>query len=455
MFARKNVGAASILHICSNGAFMPDGRPSSPRSVLHALRAERDGGRRATRLALLLAALLSCLVVPVAAQEPAPEEPTRASEAEAARRAKAEALADAAPPGKVERAFGFVEGKRLLSRIFNPPRGWFAQIGGVGEGNGFTLGGGYRQPTPAGVLTLRGLGSVRRSHLVELAFERTFLPSDAGFVTARVQRRHEAAQRFYGQGPESEFDDQSSFGLSATIIDATAGVHVTRWLTVSAGVGHANPDITESSETSSVPPTQGAFDDGTAPGLVFQPTYVTSHVEAAIDTRNAGNPRRGGLYQVQLRRFDDREGGAYSFADTRIELQHYIPFWNLSRVLALRALVHQADELGQAQVPFYLMPTLGGARSLRGYDRQRFRDRSLLLLSAEYRYEVNPFLMAAVFYDAGQVAPDWGLFRLNEMRDNYGFGLRFGSSNAVALRADLAFGGEDAVRFIFGFASSF
>ena len=45
-----------------------------------------------------------------------------------------------------------------FSRIFNPPRGWFAQIGGVGEGNGFTLGGGYRQPTPAGVLTLRGLG---------------------------------------------------------------------------------------------------------------------------------------------------------------------------------------------------------------------------------------------------------------------------------------------------------
>ena len=164
---------------------------------------------------------------------------------------------------------------------------------------------------------------------------------------------------------------------------------------------------------------------------------------------------RGGLYQAQLRRFDDREGGAYSFTDTRIELQQFIPFWNLSRVLALRALAQHADGLGQAQVPFYLMPTLGGARSLRGYDRQRFRDRSLLLLSAEYRYEVNPFLMAAVFYDAGQVAQDWSDFTLKDMRDNYGFGLRFGYSNAVALRADVAFGGEDSVRLIFGFASSF
>ena len=62
----------------------------------------------------------------------------------------------------------------------------------------------------------------------------------------------------------------------------------------------------------------------------------------------------------------------------------------------------------------------------------------MLLLSAEYRYEVNPFLMAAVFYDAGQVAQDWSVFTLKDMRDNYGFGLRFGSSTAVALRADLA-----------------
>lgn len=433
---------------------MTDGTPSSPRSVLHTGGAERGGGHRGARLALVLTAIVTCVAGTAAAQEQPPE-PTRASEAEAARRAKAEALADAPPPGKVERAFGFIEGKRLLSRIFNPPRGWFAQIGGVGEGNGFTVGGGYRQPTPAGVLTLRGLGSMRRSHLFEAVFERSFLPGDAGFVTARVQRRHEAAQRFYGQGNESEFDDQSSFGLSGTIIDATAGVHVTRWLTVSGGAGHANPDITESSETSSVPPTQGAFDDLSAPGLSFQPEYVTSHLEVAIDTRNAGNPRRGGLYQAQFRRFDDRKGGAYSFADTRIELQHYISFWNISRVLALRALVHEADELGAAQVPFYLMPTLGGTRSLRGYERQRFRDRSLLLLSAEYRYELNPFLMAAVFYDAGQVARDWSAFTLKQMHDDYGFGLRFGSSNAVALRADVAFGGEDAVRFMFGFASSF
>lgn len=409
-------------------------------------------GRAVLRVAVLTLAVLAMETVPGRAQDSAP---TRASEIEAARRAKAEALAQAEPPNKVERAFNFIEESRLFNRIFNPPRGWFAQVGGVGEGNGFTMGGGYRQPTPAGVFTARALGSIRQSHLASLEFTRRFLPREAGYVTASVWRRHEAAQRFYGMGPETDFDDKTSFGLSATQVDVTAGVRVTRWLTATAGVAHVNPDLSESSESSTVADTADNFGEADAPGIGFQPEYLLTHLGMVVDTRDAGNPRRGGYYQVQLRRFHDQEGGAYSFNDTRIDLQQFVPFWNKSRVLALRVLAQQADGIGQAQVPFYLMPTLGGARSLRGYDRQRFRDRGLILLSAEYRYEVNPFLMGAIFYDAGQVAPDWSNFRLEDFRDNYGIGMRFGYSNAVALRADVAFGGEDSVRFIVGFTTSF
>jgi len=407
--------------------------------------------RRRSRV-LLLAVLIACAGQPSAAQE---AERTRAEELEAARRAKAEALEETPPPNKIEKTLSFVERSRLFPRIFNPPRGWFGQIGGVGEGNGFTLGGGYRQPTAAGILTARALGSLRQSHLVSADLTRAFLPRDAGFIRASVTRRHEAVQRFYGTGPESEFDDRTSFGLSATQLDLTAGVRVTQWLTGTAGVGFLNPDVKESSESSRIPGTVSRFAAAEAPGLSFQPEYLTSHLGVVIDTREVGNPRRGGLYQAQIRRFDDREGGAYSFTDTRVELQQFIPFWNLSRVLALRLLAQRADGLGPAQVPFYLMPVLGGARSLRGYDRQRFRDRSLVLMSAEWRYELNPFLMAAVFYDVGQVAPEWNDFRLKDMRDNYGIGFRVGYNSAVALRADVAFGGEDPVRLIVGFSTSF
>ena len=380
---------------------------------------------------------------------------TRASEAEAARRAKAAAVAEAPPPNKVERAFNFIEESRLFGKIFNPPRGWFAQVGGVSEGNGFTLGGGYRETTPFGVVTARSVGSLRQSFLAGVDITQRFLPRDAGFVTASVVRRHEAVQRFYGLGAETSFDDQSSFGLSAVQADLVAGVQIAHWLTASAGIGYFNPDLTSSSEKSRVPDVADRFPADTLPGQARQPNFLTTQLGLIVDTRDTPNPRSGGLYQATVRRFDDRDGGAYTFTDTRIDLQQFVPFWNLSRVLALRVLAHHADGIGQAQVPFYLMPTLGGARVLRGYDRQRFRDRSLLLLSAEYRYEVNPFLMAAIFYDAGQVAPDWTDFRLKDLRDAYGVGFRFGYSNAVALRADIAFGGEDPVRLILGFSTSF
>jgi len=53
------------------------------------------------------------------------------------------------------------------------------------------------------------------------------------------------------------------------------------------------------------------------------------------------------------------------------------------------------------------------------------------------------------------VAPDFTAFRVRDFRSDYGIGLRFGYSSAVALRSDLVFGGEDAVRLIIGFSTSF
>jgi hypothetical protein len=408
--------------------------------------------RRALRAALGSLACSLCLGTAAAAQTP---DSSRAAEIEALRRAKAEAIAEAPEPGKVEAAFNYIEQSRIFPRLFNPPKGWFAQIGGVSEGNGFTMGGGYRLPTEAGVITARAVGSLRQSYLGSVELRRPILPREAGFIAATLTRRHEAAQRFYGLGPDSSEDTRTSFGLSATIVDVTAGVKITSWLTGTAGIGYLNPDVTESSETRRISDTRLSFVDPTAPGLDLQPTFLTTQIGAVIDTRNTLNPRRGGFYQATIRRFADRDGGQYSFTGTRIDLQQFIPFWNETRVLALRVLADHTDGLGQGQVPFYLMPTLGGARLLRGYDRQRYRDRSLLLLSAEYRYEINPFLMAALFYDAGQVAPDWSDFRARDLRDAYGIGFRFGYSNAVALRSDIVFGGEDPVRLILGFTTSF
>ena len=55
-------------------------------------------------------------------------------------------------------------------------------------------------------------------------------------------------------------------------------------------------------------------------------------------------------------------------------------------------------------VPFYLLPSLGGHNTLRGYTDYRFHDRNLLGANVESRWALFRHVDAAVFADAGNVA---------------------------------------------------
>ena len=110
------------------------------------------------------------------------------------------------------------------------------------------------------------------------------------------------------------------------------------------------------------------------------------------------------------------------------------------------------DDAG-GEVPFYLQPTIGGARTLRGYRSFRFRDRSALLLQAEYRWRINELVTGALFYDTGTVARTLG--DLGRFERNYGISLRAGVDLGAAFRMDLAFGGREGTRFLIRFDDAF
>jgi outer membrane translocation and assembly module TamA len=105
-------------------------------------------------------------------------------------------------------------------------------------------------------------------------------------------------------------------------------------------------------------------------------------------------------------------------------------------------------------VPFYLSPTYGGLNLGRGYPTFRFRDRNMLALQAEYRYQVSPLISGALFVDAGQVAPSVRAIQWSQLKTTYGTGVRFGAAGGAALRFDLAFGGNSPT-FIFGLGHAF
>ncbi len=74
-------------------------------------------------------------------------------------------------------------------------------------------------------------------------------------------------------------------------------------------------------------------------------------------------------------------------------------------MLAFRALASTTNTAQGESVPFVLLPDLGGSHTLRGYPSWRFRDRSRMALTAEYRWKAGHFVDMALFVDAGQVAP--------------------------------------------------
>ena len=97
--------------------------------------------------------------------------------------------------------------------------------------------------------------------------------------------------------------------------------------------------------------------------------------------------------------------GLDEFDFTRVvaDIKAYIPLGTRNRILALRFRTSHSIDDDDDQVPFYLMETLGGAKTIRGYDEFRFRDERNLYVSAEYRWEVYPFVDFSLFFDAGKV----------------------------------------------------
>ncbi|MEO5768299.1 MAG: BamA/TamA family outer membrane protein [Polyangia bacterium] len=82
----------------------------------------------------------------------------------------------------------------------------------------------------------------------------------------------------------------------------------------------------------------------------------------------------------------------------------YFDLYHGDRVLILRGRLEGVVG-SEERIPFTDLPRLGGPVLLRGYDRDRFRDRVAVLGSMEYRYPVSRQLGGFLFIDAGRVLP--------------------------------------------------
>jgi hypothetical protein len=301
--------------------------------------------------------------------------------------------------------------------------------------------------------------------------ERSLLHAAGGYERSLTSR-------FFGIGPKTHEDDESSyrdsvgffeFGLDYTLPDPGDD------LVLSAGISGEFHDL-GGGHVEGEPNTSVAYP------AIFDPADPAAFgiLQAGIrwDTRDSQvNPYRGwwvGANADAVLLQGDGDPGA---------------IWTLSggKIFGLPGLFHRGGDPGEehpptdtvavglrsqlssGELPFFKLPMLGGSQYHRGYIAGRWRDDASWIATLEYRFWLLPRgfpipftdnrirverVGAALFYEAGAVADDFPSLFKSRVRSSYGFGLRATLERAAPFRVDIGFSG-DGVNVSAGFGLSF
>lgn len=405
--------------------------------------------------AVVAASLAITLARPalVVAQSVEPE--TRAAAWRAEREAKALALRPSTP-GRVERVA--LRAENSQQTFINPVKGIYPRLGSFVTGSGFALGPGYRDRTlfaNRATLDVSGAISSKKYWVAEAKLTTTSLAGGRAFVEAYGRRREMPEETFFGLGPDSLRRDITTFTLRDTVVGASGGVRLVPWLAIGGGI-EALAASTADGRRKNTPNIERVFSRDAVPGFGASPGFVHSSAFIDVNFREPrGNPRDHGQYRVIFNRFSDHDDVGVGFKRIDVDVQQYFSVLHQKRVLALHGLYSTTVTDPGDQVPFYLQQYLGGSETLRGFRDYRFRGPHLLLLQAEYRFEVFTALDFALFYDAGKVAMRRTDLDLRDLETNAGFGFRFGTIQGVFLRLDAAFGSADGPHYYMKFGHVF
>lgn len=307
--------------------------------------------------------------------------------------------------------------------------GWYVEFGKMIPGAGWLSGGpGYRQWLGRDAMLVDASAGYSWNGY-KTAQARLLLPKVAGSRLAlgtQVRWVDFGKIDYFGVGPDTAKSALTPFGIRATHAVAHATLRPTRWFDIDAEVGVLSPELKDSML-------------GRVPGAE-QPTFVPAQLQATVDTRNfREHPTRGALVRALAARYDDRHSGAFTHHRYEGEAAGFLPMFSERVVLALRGLVVTTPR-GDGSVPFYLLPSLGGANSLRSFTDYRFHDRNMALANAELRLAMMTHVDLALFADAGNVAAR--IHDLNLDKRSYGAGVRLHTRRQTFARLDAAHGAE-------------
>jgi len=332
--------------------------------------------------------------------------------------------------------------------------GIYARLGSLTTGSGFAYGAGFRDRALVrgrGVLDLWAAGSLKKYWTIDARAGYPLAPGDRVLVQGHLHTFSYPAEEFFGVGPASRRVDQAAYDLDGVVAGVQVGVQAAKPFSIGAGVEYTQPTVGPGG-SDTLRSIEDVFGTSTAPGLRREHAFSRVLGHLTYDFRQPVNARKGGYYRLDVSRYHDRRGGSETFTRTDLDLRQFVSVLAERRVFAARLRLSTTDADEPGQIPFFLLPTLGGNDTLRGFRAQRFRGAHAILLQGEYRFEIWSALEAALFVDAGKVADRRRDLNFRDLERDYGFGFRLNTDNGVIARVDAAFGSRDGkhLHVVFG-----
>jgi hypothetical protein len=324
-----------------------------------------------------------------------------------------------------------------------PADGFYIETANMITGEGWiSAGPGYRRHVLDGRLRFDASAAVswKLYNVGQVSVEMPRLAHDRVTVGAQVMRQDFQQVDYFGLGNDSHVTGQSAYRFTNTDILGYATVQPARWLAVSGRFGGIpRAELGEAhGPRVPVPNTVDLFTDATAPGIAEQPSFLHGDVQVNLDLRDhKGHPTGGGLYQFVAAAYSDRDSGTYTFRRYEVDASQFVPLFTKRWILALHGREVFSDAASGHVVPFYLMPSLGGKNTLRGYHDYRFHDNDMQVFSGEVRCALFTHLDVAAFADAGKVASRAGDLDVRDLKHSYGAGLRVHNATATLVRLDV------------------
>jgi Omp85 superfamily domain len=164
--------------------------------------------------------------------------------------------------------------------------------------------------------------------------------------------------------------------------------------------------------------------------------------QVTFDSRDSNYyPTLGTYSRLGWANYDPRWGSDFSYDKLDFFYNHYLPVAT-NAVLALRTRLQAASE----DTPFLDLPTL----DMRGFARDRYRDRRTLSVTAEGRYKFRPRWGVVAFLEAGRFAETFGDLWDARTITTFGAGLRWQvtAERPMHIGLDAAVSTDDRAVFI-------